>query len=126
MSNTWNQQPMTNQPGKQNGTPRAKAGGMLREYRQQQQQHQYSPASPSPSQGQVYNPYSPIPPSAIPQQEQPPLWPPAQSWPSGRSQGWVGNAMQTVRHWSGKVVAVQERLSQRPQPVPPPSGALPS
>jgi membrane peptidoglycan carboxypeptidase len=117
MSNNWNQQPMPNQPGERNGSLRARSGGMLREYRQQQQQqqyHQYSPVATPPSQGQGHNPYSPFPPGPIPQQVQQPVWPVAQSWPTQESpQGWVGNAMQTVRRWSGKVAAVQGGLFQQ-------------
>src|SRR5690348_1744085 len=123
MSNNWNQQPMTNQSGEQHGTPRARSGGMLREYRQHQQQqqyYQYSPASTSPSQGGNYNPSSPVPPDPLPQQEQQPVWPAAQSWPSSGPQKWVENTMQTVRRWTGKIAPVQRGLYQQPQPVPPP------
>src|SRR5947209_7918903 len=123
MSNNWNQQPMTNQTGERNGTPRARSGGMLREYRQQQQQqqqyYQYSPVSPPPSQGQNYNPYSPVPLGTIPQQERQPAWPAAQSWPSPSPQGWVENARQAVRYWSGKIATVQGGLFQQPRPATP-------
>ncbi len=120
MSNDyWNQQQNGHNPTEHNAKPGS--GSLLHDYRQKQRNEQgfphYPPASsmpltPGPSQE------SPMPIQGSPVQgQQPQIWPPAQSWPSGnkvqplpqsrpQEHGWVANTMQTVRRWSGRMSAV--------------------
>lgn len=143
MSNNWYQQQpnINNQAIEQNGPPRT--GNMLRGYRRnqlEQQQNnnhqnveQYSPAPAPMSQplppGQPFptayvpNPYSPMP--QMPPQGQ---YPRTQGLRNSQSeqgvqqlpfpqQGFIGNAAQMVRSWSGKMLAARNVVQQ---PVPPP------
>lgn len=130
-SNSWNQQQNHSNHSTENNASRP-SGRLLRDYRQQQQQYQqnrqqsqqnqqlpqqYAPPSmPSVQQGSP--PYSPLPqgPQGQPTQQQGQGWPSPQSWPSGLpgQQGWFGNAMQTVRRWSGKFAAVQNDVDYQP------------
>ncbi len=132
-SNFWNQQQSNNNHSSENSGSRP-SGRLLRDYRHQQQQAQqnqqmspeYSPLPTVPPVRPPQSPpaYSPMPPvlqgpqgQASQQQGQGQGWPSPQSWPSSGSpgqQGWFGNAMQTVRHWSGKFAAVQNDANYQP------------
>jgi len=100
-NNYWNQQPENNNGSHNNGSPRS--GSMIRNYSDQtvQAPPQYSPIMSQTPQGVPPSQYSPIPPVNTPQQQQ---WPAPQAWPTP---GFIGNAMQTVRRWTGKMAAAR-------------------
>src|SRR5713226_9272590 len=122
-NNYWNQQPNGNgsHPAENNGEYRA--GSLLHDYNDQQRQmaHQYAPPTRPAPQGPP--PYSPMPQNQPPQQ-QGQNWPTAQGWPSSPS--FLNNAVQMVRHLSGKMTAArvgnvdQEPLVLYRPTVPPP------
>jgi len=98
-NNYWNQQHGNNQAAQHNGNPRQ--GSKVHNYteRQLQAPQQYAPPAGQAPQGAP--PYSPMPPVYTPQQ---------QSWPASRGaypSSFFGSAMQTVRRWSGKIVAAR-------------------
>ena len=97
-NNYWNQQPENNNG---NGSPRS--GSLIRNYSDQtvQAPPQYSPLAGQMPQGVPPSQYSPLPPVHTPQQEQ---WPAPQAWPTP---GFFGNAVQTVRRWTGKMAAAR-------------------
>src|SRR5436190_22780924 len=102
MSNTyWTQQPDDANGNHNNGSTRS--GSLIRNYSDEtvQAPPQYSPLMDQAPQGAPPSQYSPLPPVHIPQQER---WPEPQAWPTP---GFFGNAMQTVRRWSGKMAAAR-------------------
>ncbi len=100
-NNYWNQQPENNNGSQINGTPRS--GSMVRNYSDQtvQAPPQYSPLMSQTPQGAPPSQYSPIPPVNTPHQQE---WPAPQAWPTP---SFLGNAMQTVRRWTGKMAAAR-------------------
>ena len=100
-NNYWNQQPENNNGNHNNGSPRS--GSLIRNYSDQtvQAPPQYSPLTGQTPQGVPPSQYSPMPPVNTPQQQQ---WPAPQAWPTP---GFFGNAMQTVRRWTGKMAAAR-------------------
>jgi membrane peptidoglycan carboxypeptidase len=98
-NNYWNQQPGSNNGNQHNGTPRS--GGLIRNYSKQtlQAPPQYAPPAGQAPQGAPS--YSQLPPVYTPQQQ---AWPGPQGGPTP---SFLGNAMQTVRRWSGKMVATR-------------------
>jgi membrane peptidoglycan carboxypeptidase len=100
-NNYWNQQPENNTGNHNNGSPRS--GSVVRNYSDQtvQTPPQYSPLAGQTAQGVPPSQYSPIPPVQTPQQEQ---WPAPQAWPTP---GFFGNAVQSVRRWTGKMAATR-------------------
>ena len=159
MSNNWNEGPDSQQ--RATGT-RSRSGRLLSDYSQQGQQGSpYSHAgelpvsavSPVPQQSPVspplmQNQYSPIAPSTPPISPRP-LAPQSQQGQQGqvpqspqqyqqgnnlqRPQQWTNNALQAVRHWSGKMAATYNaRTYGQPQPpmvlrqTPPAPAATPT
>src|SRR6266704_3631036 len=100
-NNYWNQQPENNNGSHNNGSPRS--GSLVRNYSDQtvQAPPQYSPFMDQTPQGGSPSQYSPIPPVNTPQQQE---WPAPQAWPTP---SFFGNAMQTVRRWTGKMAAAR-------------------
>jgi membrane peptidoglycan carboxypeptidase len=100
-NNYWNQQPENNNGSHNNGSPRS--GSLVRNYSDQtvQAPPQYSPLMGQAPQGVPPSQYSPIPPVNTPQQQG---WPSPQAWPTP---SFIGNAMQTVRRWTGKMAAAR-------------------
>jgi membrane peptidoglycan carboxypeptidase len=100
-NNYWNQPPENNNGNNHNGSPRS--GSMVRNYSDQtiQAPPQYSPLTNQSSQGAPPSQYSPSPPVSTPQQQE---WPAPQAWPTPSL---LGNAMQTVRRWTGKMTAAR-------------------
>src|SRR5436190_19905279 len=100
-NNYWNQQPDNNNGNQQNGYPRS--GNLLRDYSEQtvQAPPQYSPLMGQTPQGAPPPQYSPLPPVYTPQQQ---AWPAPQAWPTP---SFFGNALQTVRRWTGKMTAAR-------------------
>src|SRR6266568_5080053 len=109
-----------------NGVP--KSGGLLRNYKSMppMPQPQGWPSHPEPQGSLRSSPVSPLPqsqplaqPPHLPQLSQPapfpqgqPDWPPQQG---GRSPSLFSNAMDTMRRWSGKVVAAsKDNVDQNP------------
>src|SRR5574340_339015 len=125
MSNTyWTRQPENTNSKHENGSP--PSGSLIRTFSDQpvQAPPQYSPLMGQPPQGGVPSPYSPMPPVYSPQQQQ---WPGPQSWPTP---GFIGNAMQSVRRWTGKMAAARrQNVDQDPlvlyHPVTPPPEQYP-
>src|SRR5258708_38790344 len=111
-NNYWNYQPDNTPAAKHNGPPRS--GGLLRRYSEQlpQRPTQYAP----PPAGQVPPNSPPVPP---PQQQ---TWQASQGGPAS---SFFANTMQTMRRWSGKMIAVrggvvdQEPLVLYRPPAPP-------
>src|SRR6266702_3792014 len=115
-NNYWDQQPDNNNGNQHNGTPRS--GSLIHNYSDQTMQAppqysplmgqppqgappQYSPLAGQPPQGAPPSPYSPLPPVYTPQQQE---WPAPQAWPTP---SFFGNAIQTVRRWTGKMTAAR-------------------
>src|SRR5437016_4890839 len=100
-NNYWNQQPENNEGSHNNGSPRS--GNLIRNYSDQtvQAPPQYSPLIGQTPQAAPPSQYSPIPPVNTPQQQE---WPAPQAWPTP---SFFGNAMQTVRRWTGKMAAAR-------------------
>src|SRR6266566_8266457 len=115
-NNYWDQQPDNNNGNQHNGTPRS--GSLIRNYSDQTMQAppqysplmgqspqgappQYSPLAGQPPQGAPPSQYSPLPPVYTPQQQE---WPAPQAWPTP---SFFGNAIQTVRRWTGKMTAAR-------------------
>src|SRR6266704_5315393 len=100
-NNYWNQQPENNNGSYNNGTHRS--GSLVRNYSDQtvQAPPQYSPLMGQTPQAAPPSQYSPIPPVNTPQQQE---WPAPQAWPTP---SFFGNAMQTVRRWTGKMAAAR-------------------
>src|SRR4249919_359065 len=123
-NNYWSQQPENNNDSHNNGSPRS--GSMIRHYSDQtvQAPPQYSPLTGQAPQGVPPAQYSPIPPVNTPQQQ---AWPAPQAYPTP---SFFGNAMQTVRRWTGKMAAAREgTVDQDPlvlyrPTTPPPVQAL--
>ena len=106
-NNYWNQPPENNNGN--NGSSRS--GSMVHNYSDQtiQTPPQYSPLTNQPPQAAPPSQYSPSPPVSTPQQQE---WPAPQAWPSP---SFLGNAMQTVRRWTGKMAAARgENVDQDP------------
>ena len=104
MSNTyWTRQPENANGNHNNGSP--SSGDTIRNYSEKpvQAPPQYSPAMGQAPQGAPPSQYSPMPPVLTPQQ---PQWPEPQSSPTP---GFFGNAMQTVRRWTGKMAAARSQ-----------------
>src|SRR5215467_5953047 len=102
MSNTyWTKQPENMNGNHNHGSPRS--GSQKRNYSDQavQAPPEYSPLMGREPQGVPPSQYSPAPPVQTPQQQK---WPEPQTWPTP---GLFGNAMQTVRRWSGKMAAAR-------------------
>src|SRR6266516_2336676 len=99
-NNYWNQPRDSNHAGQHHGTPRSSSP--IRHYSDQSLQAppQYAPPVGQAPQGAPPQ-YSPIPPVYTPPQQ---IRPVRQREPSS---SFFDNAMQTVRHWSGKVVATR-------------------
>src|SRR6202162_5947414 len=99
-NNYWNQQPENNNGNHHNGSPRS--GSLIRNYsdRTMQAPPQYSPLTNQTPQGAPPSQYSPSPVYTSQQQE----WPAPQAWPTSSL---LGNAMQTVRRWTGKMKAAR-------------------
>ncbi|HEY6285175.1 MAG TPA: transglycosylase domain-containing protein, partial [Ktedonobacteraceae bacterium] len=120
MSNNYgNQQPENNNGSHNNRSPRS--GRLIRHYSDQtvQAPPQYSPLMGQAPQGAPPTQYSPMTPVNTPQQEK---WPAPQAWPTP---SFFGNAMQTVRRWTGKMAAARGgNVDQDPlvlyRPAPPP------
>jgi membrane peptidoglycan carboxypeptidase len=117
-NNYWNQQPEYNNGNHKNGSPRS--GSLIRNYSDKtvQAPPQYSPRMSQTPQGAPPSQYSPIYPVNTPQPQQLPT-------PS-----FVGNAMQTVRRWTGKMAAIHGRnVNQDPlvlyHPTTPPAVQAP-
>src|SRR6266487_1279313 len=119
-NNYWNQQPENNNGSHTNGSPRS--GSLIRNYSDQtvQAPPQYSPLMGQIPQGASPSQYSPMPPVNTPQQQE---WPSPQAWPTPT---FFGNAMQTVRRWTGKMtgarggdVAQDPLVLYRPAAPPP-------
>jgi len=93
-NNYWNYQPDNNHAAQHNGTP--PSGGLLRRYSEQlpQRPTQYAP----PPAGQAPPNSPPVPPA----QQQ--TW---QASQGGPAPSFFANTMQTVRRWSGKMVAAR-------------------
>src|SRR6266567_1993462 len=100
-NNYWNQQPENNNGSHTNGSPRS--GSLIRNYSDQTVQAPplYSPLMGQIPQGAPPSQYSPVPPVNTPQQQE---WPSPQAWPTPT---FFGNAMQTVRRWTGKMTAAR-------------------
>ncbi|MGZ3622745.1 MAG: transglycosylase domain-containing protein [Ktedonobacteraceae bacterium] len=100
-NNYWNQPPENNNGNHHDGSPRS--GSLIRNYSDQtvQAPSQYSPLTSQSPQGAPPSQYSPLPPVHTPQQEQ---WPAPQAYPTP---GFIGNAVQTVRRWTGKMAAAR-------------------
>src|SRR5947209_7002484 len=100
-NNYWSQQPENDTGNYNNGSPRS--GSLVQNYSDQtvQTPPQYSPLAGQTSQGTPPSQYSPIPPVRTMQQEQ---WPAPQAWPTP---GFFGNAVETVRRWTGKMAAAR-------------------
>ena len=100
-NNYWNQQPENNNGSHTNGSPRS--GSLIRNYSDQtvQAPPQYSPLMGQIPQGASPSQYSPMPPVNTPQQQE---WPSPQAWPTPT---FFGNAMQTVRRWTGKMTVAR-------------------
>src|SRR6266581_3954879 len=100
-NNYWNQQPENNNGSHNNGSPRS--GSLVRNYSDQtvQAPPQYSPLMGQTPHAAPPSQYSPIPPVNTPQQQE---WPAPQAWPTP---SFFGNAMQTVRRWTGKMAAAR-------------------
>ena len=100
-NNYWNQQPENNKGSHNNGSPRS--GSLIRNYSDQtvQAPPQYSPLMGQTPQGASPSQYSPLPTVNTPQQQE---WPAPQAWPTPT---FFGNAMQTVRRWTGKMTAAR-------------------
>ncbi len=100
-NNYWNQQPENNNGSHNNGSPRS--GSLIRNYSDQtvQAPPQFSPLMGQTPQGAPPSQYSPIPPVHTPQQQE---WPGPQAWPTPT---FFGNALQTVRRWTGKMTAAR-------------------
>src|SRR6266702_1471991 len=100
-NNYWNQQPENNNGSHTNGSPRS--GSLIRNYSDQtvQAPPQYSPLMGQIPQGASPSQYSPMPPVNTPQQQE---WPSPQAWPTPT---FFGNAMQTVRRWTGKMTGAR-------------------
>src|SRR6266568_4078718 len=100
-NNYWNQQPENNKGSHNNGSPRS--GSLIRNYSDQtvQAPPQYSPLMGQIPQGAPPSQYSPVPPVNTPQQQE---WPSPQAWPTPT---FFGNAMQTVRRWTGKMTVAR-------------------
>jgi membrane peptidoglycan carboxypeptidase len=102
MSNSyWNQQPENHNGNQNNGS--ARPGSLIRNYSDQTvlEPPQYSPLMDQASQGVPPSQYSPVPQVNTPRQQE---WPEPQAWPTD---SFFGNAMQTVRRWSGKMAAAR-------------------
>src|SRR6266571_4683430 len=99
-NNYWNQQPENNNGSHTNGSPRS--GSLIRNYSDQTVQ---APPQYSPLIGQIPqappSQYSPMPPVNTSQQQE---WPSPQAWPTPTL---FGNAMQTVRRWTGKMTVAR-------------------
>src|SRR6266480_399874 len=100
-NNYWNQQPENNKGSHNNGSPRS--GSLIRNYSDQtvQAPPQYSPLMGQIPQGAPPSQYSPVPPVNTPQQQE---WPSPQAWPTPT---FLGNAIQTVQRWTGKMTAAR-------------------
>ena len=100
-NNYWNYQPENNNGNQHNGSPRS--GSLVSNYSDQtvQAPPQYSPLIGQTPQAAPPSQYSPIPPVNTPQQQE---WPAPQAWPTP---SFFGNAMQTVRRWTGKMAAAR-------------------
>src|SRR6266566_2352341 len=100
-NNYWNQQPENNNGSHTNGSPRS--GSLIRNYSDQtvQAPPQYSPLMGQIPQGAPPSQYSPMPPVNTSQQQE---WPSPQAWPTPTL---FGNAMQTVRRWTGKMTVAR-------------------
>src|SRR6266480_6139642 len=100
-NNYWNQQPENNKGSHNNGSPRS--GSLIRNYSDQtvQAPPQYSPLMGQIPQGAPPSQYSPVPPVNTPQQQE---WPSPQAWPTPT---FLGNAIQTVQRWTGKMAAAR-------------------
>jgi membrane peptidoglycan carboxypeptidase len=96
-NNYWNYQPDNNHAAQNNGTPHS--GGLLRRYSKQLPQGGPTQYAPPPA-GQA-PPNSPLPPVPPPQQQ---TWPAPQGGPA---HSFFANTMQTMRRWSGKMVAAR-------------------
>ncbi len=123
-NNYWNQTPENNNGNHNDGSPRS--GSLIRNYSDQtvQAPPQYSPLASQSPQGAPPSQYSPMPPVHTPQQEQ---WPAPQAWPTP---GFIGNAVQTVRRWTGKMAAARGgNVDQNPlvlyRPTTPPPVEVP-
>ncbi len=110
MSNTyWNQQPENYSGNHTHGSSRS--GSLIRNYSDQAMQTppQYSPLVSQTPQGVLPSPNSPMPSVNIPQEQK---WPDPQAWPTP---GFFGNALQTVRRWTGKIAATRgSNVDQNP------------
>src|SRR5258708_20947807 len=116
MINTyWNYQPDNNHAAQHNGTPRS--GGLLRRYSEQPPQRptQYAP----PPAGQAPPNSPPVPP---PQQQT------RQASQGDPASSFFANTMQTMRRWSGKMIAVRGGVVDRDPLVlyRPPAPPLPA
>ena len=141
-NNYWNQQPENNNGNHHNGSPRS--GSLIRNYsdRTMQAPPQYSPLTNQTPQGAPPSQYSPPPPQYSPLTNQTPQgappsqyspspvytsqqqeWPAPQAWPTSSL---LGNAMQTVRRWTGKMKAARGgNVDQDPLVLYRPSSPLP-
>ncbi|HEX6108529.1 MAG TPA: transglycosylase domain-containing protein, partial [Ktedonobacteraceae bacterium] len=145
-NNYWNKQPENNNGNHHNGSPRS--GSLTRNYsdRTMQAPPQYSPLMNQTPQGAPPSQYSPLPPQYSPLTNQTPQgappsqyspspvytsqqqeWPAPQVWPTSSL---LGNAMQTVRRWTGKMKAARSgNVDQDPlvlyRPSAPPPVLLP-
>jgi membrane peptidoglycan carboxypeptidase len=98
-NNYWYQQPENKNGNHHNESPRS--GSLIRNYSDQTMQAppQYSPLMGQTPQGAPQ--YSPLPPPYQPEQQE---WHAPQVWPTP---SFLGNAVQTVRRWTGKTTAAR-------------------
>jgi membrane peptidoglycan carboxypeptidase len=120
-NNYWKQQPEIHNGNHHNGN--IHSGSLIDHYSDKtvQTPPQYSPLADQTQRGAQPVQYSPLPSISTPQQQ---AWPAPQAWPTPSV---LGNAMQTVRRWTGKMTAARgSDVDQNPLVLYRPSSSPPS